>query len=341
MLVIFGAALLLAVVGTPVMRRIAFRIGIVDHTAERKLHTRSMPLLGGVALYAAVLGSLLLYPGQRALVQLAGIFIGATWISFCGLWDDGRGMRPAVKLVAQVIATLILLTSGVQVALPLPGWVNVVLTLLWVIGITNAINLLDNMDGLASGVAAVAAGALLLLAAMNGQVLVGALAAALLGACLGFLLHNFNPARIFMGDTGSLFLGFLLAAVGIKLRFPDNVNWVTWMVPILVLGVPVFDTTLVVVSRLRRGRNPLTTPGRDHVSHRLVQLGWTRKEAVLLLYLAGAALGGVGVFVSQASAWGGYGAALAVAAVALAALIWLERRVPLAENGLPIPEASD
>ena len=215
-------------------------------------------------------------------------------------------MRPAVKLVAQVIAGLILLASGVQVALPLPGWVNVVLTLLWIVGITNAINLLDNMDGLASGVAAVAAGCFMLLAAMNGQVLVGGLAAALLGACLGFLLHNFNPARIFMGDTGSLFLGFLLAAVGIKLRFPDNVNWITWMVPVLVLGVPVFDTTLVVVSRLRRGKNPFTTPGKDHLSHRLVRLGWTRREAVLLLYLAGAALGGVGVFVSQASALGGY-----------------------------------
>ena len=332
-LVIFGAALLLAAAGTPVMRRVAFRIGIVDHTAERKLHTRSMPLLGGVALYAAVLGSLLLYPGQQALVQLAGILIGATWVSFCGLWDDGRGMRPAVKLVAQVIAGLILLTSGVQVALPLPGWVNVVLTLLWIIGITNAINLLDNMDGLASGVAAVAAGAFLLLAAMNGQVLVGALAAALLGACLGFLLHNFNPARIFMGDTGSLFLGFLLAAVGIKLRFPDNANWITWMVPILVLGVPVFDTTLVVVSRLRRGRNPFTTPGKDHLSHRLVQLGWTRREAVLLLYIAGSALGGVGVFVSQASALGGYLAAVSVTLVALATLVWLERRLPLGESG--------
>jgi UDP-GlcNAc:undecaprenyl-phosphate GlcNAc-1-phosphate transferase len=331
-LLILGAALLLAAAGTPVMRRVAIRIGIVDHTAERKLHTRSMPLLGGVALYAAVLGALMLYPEQRALVQLAGILVGATWVSFCGLWDDSRGMRPLLKLLAQGIAGLILLMSSIQVALPVPGWVNVALTLLWIIGITNAINLLDNMDGLAGGVGAVAAGVFLLLAAMNGQVLVGALAAALLGACLGFLLHNFNPARIFMGDSGSLFLGFLLAAVGIKLRFPDNVDWITWMVPILVLGVPVFDTTLVVVSRLRRGRNPFTTPGKDHVSHRLVQLGWTRREAVLLLYLAGSALGGVGVFVSQASALGAYLAALLVTLVALAALVWLECRAPLGEN---------
>ncbi len=149
----------------------------------------------------------------------------------------------------------------------------------------------------------------------------------MLGACLGFLIHNFNPARIFMGDTGSLFIGFLMAALGIKLRFPANVVWVTWMVPVLVLGVPVFDTTLVVVSRLRRGRNPLTTPGKDHVSHRLESLGWSRREVVLLLYLSGCALAALAIFISLASPLEAYAILGGVSALALAAVIRLERCV--------------
>ena len=163
------------------------------------------------------------------------------------------------------------------------------------------------------------------MAAMNGQFLVGGLAAAVLGACLGFLIHNFNPAGIFMGDSGSLFLGFLMAVLGIKLRFPTNVNWVTWMVPVLVLGVPVFDTTLVFISRLRRRKNPFTTPGKDHVSHRLTRIGWTRREVVLLLYLAGCALGGIATFVSLAAPLGAYLIIAAVIVFALGAIVRLEQ----------------
>jgi UDP-GlcNAc:undecaprenyl-phosphate GlcNAc-1-phosphate transferase len=214
---------------------------------------------------------------------------------------------------------------GVRVALPVPEWADIAITVLWVVGITNAFNLLDNMDGLSSGIGAVAAAYFLLMAAMNGQFLVGGLAAAVLGACVGFLLYNFNPARIFMGDSGSLFLGFLMAALAIKLRFPANVVWVTWMVPVLVLGVPLFDTTLVVISRLRRGVNPFTTPGKDHVSHRLVDRGWTRKEATLLHYLAGCALGILAIFISLASPREGYVIVGAVVAVGVAAVAWLER----------------
>jgi UDP-GlcNAc:undecaprenyl-phosphate GlcNAc-1-phosphate transferase len=223
--------------------------------------------------------------------------------------------------------------AGIHVALPGPDLVDVAVTLAWVVGITNAFNLLDNMDGLAAGVGAVAAACFTLMAAMNGQLLVGSLAAAVLGACLGFLIHNFNPARIFMGDTGSLFIGFLMAVLGIKLRFPANVVWVTWMVPVLVLGVPVFDTTLVVLSRLRRGLNPLTTPGKDHVSHRLERLGWSRREAVLLLYLAGCALAAVAMFISLATLAEAYVILGAVVAIAVAAVAWLERAASGREGG--------
>ena len=234
-------------------------------------------------------------------------------------------MRATFKLLAQIAAGAVLIAVGVHTRLPIPQWADVALTLLWVVGITNAFNLLDNMDGLSSGVGAVAASFFVLLAALSGQYLVGSLAAAVLGACLGFVIYNFNPARIFMGDSGSLFLGFLMAALGIKLRFPTNVSWVTWMVPVLVLAVPIFDTTLVFVSRLRRGRNPLTTPGKDHVSHRLVRLGWTRREAVLVLYLASCVTGGIAIFVSIANLWTAYTIASIVAVVGLVTLAWLER----------------
>jgi len=325
LMIIGTAAFLLAVLATPAIRRVALGFGMVDRPAERKLHATPVPLLGGVAIYSAVIGSLLLFPDSKGLVQLTGIVLGASWISFWGLWDDRFGLPPIVKLLAQVVAGVILIAVGVQVSLPVPDWADITLTLLWVVVITNAFNLLDNMDGLSSGVAAVAAAWIMLMAAMNGQFLVGGLAAAVLGACLGFLIHNFNPARIFMGDSGSLFLGFLMAVLGIKLRFPANVNWVTWMVPLLVLGVPVFDTTLVFVSRLRRRKNPFTTPGKDHVSHRLTRIGWTRREVVLLLYLAGCALGGIATFVSLAAPLSAYLIIAAVIVLALGAIVRLEQ----------------
>lgn len=326
LLLIFACAFLLGTGITPVMRRLALRFGIMDHPTARKDHTRPIPLLGGVAIYVAVVSTLLLSYEHREVVQLLGILFGATWVAVWGIWDDRKGLRASVKLLSHLVAALILFISGVQVHLPVPAWLNLALTLFWVIGVTNTFNLLDNVDGLCGGIGSVAAAWFLLLASLNGQYVVGAFAAALLGACIGFLIYNFNPARIFMGDAGSLFIGFLLAVLGIKLRFPTNVPWVTWMVPILVLGLPIFDTTLVCVSRLRRGHNPLTTPGTDHVSHRLIRLGWTRREAVLLLYLAGCALGGIALFVSVATIRAAYAIAIAVGLIATVTLVWLERR---------------
>lgn len=317
-MLIFAAALMLAATGTPLARRAALRLGVIDQPAERKVHRSPIPLLGGVAIYAGVIGALLFFGDRFYVNQLAGIVLGATWVSFFGLWDDRWGLSPLLKLLTHVVAALILVLSGVQVLLPVPWPANLLITITWVVGITNAFNLLDNMDGLSGGVGAVAATFFLLLAAISGQYLVGSLAAAVLGACLGFLLYNFNPASIFMGDTGSLFLGFLMAALGIKLRFPANSPVVTWMIPMLVLGVPVFDTTLVVISRLRRRINPFTSPGKDHTSHRLVRQGWTRREAVMALYLVGGMLGSLAIFVSQAGVLEAY----AVASLALVMASW-------------------
>ncbi|RME33472.1 MAG: undecaprenyl/decaprenyl-phosphate alpha-N-acetylglucosaminyl 1-phosphate transferase, partial [Thermoflexia bacterium] len=181
------------------------------------------------------------------------------------------------------------------------------------------------MDGLAGGVAAIAAAHFALMCSFSGQYLVGALSVAVLAACLGFLFYNLNPAGIFMGDSGALFLGFMLAAIGVKLRFPENVTFVTWMVPVLVMGLPIFDTALVTVSRLRRGLNPLTTPGKDHVSHRLVAAGLAPREAVLTLYVVSFILGLLALFVTRASVVEGYIVGGTVALAGLFALWRLER----------------
>lgn len=305
-LLILLSAFGVAVATTPLIRDVAIRTDVVDRPNARKIHRQPIPLMGGVAIYLAFLLALVFLGDRSYIRQVAGIFMGATLCSFMGLWDDRMGLGPLPKLAGQLVASALLILTDVQVRVLPFASLNIAVTIFWVVGITNAMNLLDNMDGLSGGIGVVASAFFLLLAAMNGQYLVGALAAALLGACIGFLIYNLNPATIFMGDAGSLFLGFILASVGIKLRFPRNVDFVTWMIPVMVLGLPIFDTTLVFVSRLRRGLNPLTTPGKDHLSHRLVRRGHTRQEAVLILYLVEVALGVVAMYLTQATITEGY-----------------------------------
>ena len=324
-MLIFASALVMAIGGTPVAKRLALRLGVIDRPNARKIHVNPIPLLGGLAIYSAFIVALLLFGDRYRLNELISILVGASLVSFLGVWDDQRGLSPLLKLAGQFLAASILVISGVYVGTFPWDALNIALTLLWVVVVTNAMNLLDNMDGLSGGVGATAAIFFLLLAAMNDQYLVGALSAALVGACLGFLVYNFNPATIFMGDAGSLFLGFILAAVGIKLRFPEGLRIVTWMVPVLILGLPLFDTALVIVSRLRRGLNPLTNPGKDHVSHRLVAMGYTGREAVLICYLICAGLGVIALFVTQAGIIEGYVVGGLVALSALVALWRLEQ----------------
>lgn len=324
-LLIFAAALVVTMVATPLARRMAIGLGIVDQPEFRKLHKAPVPLLGGVAIYAAFVVAILVFGDQLNLPQLFSILIGATAVSAMGVWDDRRRLRPLVKLGGQVVAALFVAVTGTRIILFDVPLLDYAIVVFWIVCITNALNLLDNMDGLSGGVAALASAFFLVLALLHGQFLVATLSAALLGACLGFLRYNFNPASIFMGDAGSLFLGFILAAVGIRLRFPGQLAAISWMIPIFVLAVPLFDTTLVVVSRLRRGLNPLTTPGRDHLSHRLVCMGLTQTHAVLLIYSMCLLLGLLGVVIAYSSPGVAYAILGVLVLVALAGLILLER----------------
>lgn len=317
---IFVVALLFSVIATPLARRLALATGFVDTPSNRKVHQEPTPLLGGAAIYGAFVIALVLFGGRAEIRQTIAIVVGATSVSLLGIIDDARGVRPSLKMLGQAAAASIVVVSGLQVNIVPWQPLNIAITILWFTAITNALNLLDNMDGLSGGVAAIAAAHFLLLAALNGQYLVGALSAALLGACIGFLRYNFNPALIFMGDTGSLFIGFILAAVAIKLRF-TNTFVVTWMVPPVILLLPIFDTTLVTISRLRRGLNPFTTPGKDHLSHRLTTCGFSRREAVLICWLIAAACGMVAVFLTQAPFYGAYFVA-ALIVIASTYAIW-------------------
>ena len=324
-LIAFGLAFL----GTLPLRQFAIKIGFVDAPAARKLHKAPMPLMGGVAIFGGAIIAFLLifvtfefYSLSRPVI---GILLGMGTVSLVGLIDDRMGgMSAPVKLGGQALAVGILLWFGVMVSLPVPTWLNITFTFLWVIVISNATNFLDNMDGACAGIAGVQAAFVTLLAAINGQFLVAGLAAAVFGACLGFLRHNFKPAKIFMGDAGALFLGFLLAVLTLEVNFPKNSNFVTWMVPLFVLGVTLFDLSLVTISRLRRGVNPLTTAGKDHTSHRLVELGFSHREAVMILYLFSGVLGMIAIFITHATIAEGYIIGGLVAALCLSGIIALE-----------------
>ena len=306
-IVVFAGVLLLAVAGTPLARKLGLRLNTIDQPdPTRKVHTVPTPRLGGVAIFLSTLLVTLLLGDRFNVGQLAGILIGASFMSFMGFWDDRFSLSAGVKLVGQLIAFALLMITDVSISILPHPLLNIAATALWVVGITNAFNLLDNMDGLSGGVAAIAAAHFALMCAFTGQYLVGALSVAVMAACVGFLIYNWTPATIFMGDSGALFLGFVLAAIGIKVDFPLNIPIVTWMIPLLVLAVPIFDTTLVTISRLKRGLNPLTTPGVDHTSHRLTYAGLTRREAVLVLYTAAFVVGLVAIFITRATVWEGY-----------------------------------
>jgi len=315
------------------VRAFALRVGMVDLPGPRKVHQAPIPLLGGLAMYAAVVIAVLLAFQGPTRMQIAGILIGATLVAAVGILDDRGLLHHQVKLfVGMPVAAGILLLSGIraQVFSVLLGGrsgevLDSALTVLWVVGITASFSILDHMDGLCAGVAAMASVFFALLAYLNGQTLVTVLAAAVLGAATGFLRWNFKPAKIFMGDGGAMFLGFLMATLGLKLRIANAAHLSSLLAPVLILGVAIFDTTLVTISRARRGLLPFATPGKDHAAHRLSNLGLGHRGAVVTLYLLGAIGGGAAVFVGYLSIPGALALATVVLCIVLVGVAFLER----------------
>jgi UDP-GlcNAc:undecaprenyl-phosphate/decaprenyl-phosphate GlcNAc-1-phosphate transferase len=315
------------------VRALALRVGMVDLPGPRKVHLTPIPLLGGLAMYAAVVIAVLLAFHGPARAQIAGILIGATLMAAVGILDDRGLLHHQIKLfVGMPLAAGILLVSGIRAqvfSVILGGrsgdWLDAALTVVWVVGITASFSILDHMDGLCAGVAATASAFFALLAYLNGQTLVTTLAAAVLGAATGFLRWNFKPAKIFMGDGGAMFLGFLMATLGLKLRLEQANHFSGWLAPVLILSVTIFDTTLVTISRSRRGLLPFATPGKDHAAHRLSNLGLGHRGAVVTLYLLGALAGGAAVLVSYLSSGGAVLVAGITLVVIFCGVAFLER----------------
>jgi len=315
------------------VRALALKVGMVDLPGPRKVHLTPIPLLGGLAMYIAVVIAVLLAFNEPARAQIVGILVGATLVAAIGILDDRGLLHHQVKLfVGMPLSAVILLVSGIraQVFSVLLGgrvgdWLDAALTVVWVVGITASFSILDHMDGLCAGIAATASVFFALLAYLNSQTLVATLAAAVLGAATGFLRWNFKPAKIFMGDGGAMFLGFLMATLGLKLRLEQANHLSGWLAPVLILGATIFDTTLVTVSRSRRGLLPFATPGKDHAAHRLANLGLGHRGAVLTLYFLGAVGGGSAVLVSYLSERGAILVAVLTLAVIFAGVEFLER----------------
>lgn len=302
----FGIALMASFLLTWPVRQFALYVGFVDRPSARKAHLRPMPLLGGVAIYVGFVLAVAMTIESGMRMEVLGIVGGATLLAVTGILDDSGILHHQIKLfVSMPLAACMLVAAGIRPAIfsQIIGGktgtiVDVLLTILWVVGITAAFSILDHMDGLCAGIAAIAAAFFTLSAALNGQRMVCTLAAAALGASLGFLRWNFAPAKIFMGDGGAMFLGFLMATLGLKLRPAIAHPAVDWLAPVLILAVPIFDTTLISISRSRRGLLPFASPGKDHTAHRLSNLGLGHTRAVLTVYLVGCVFGILGVAIS-------------------------------------------
>ncbi|MCS6912188.1 MAG: hypothetical protein RMK29_05905 [Myxococcales bacterium] len=299
----FAVALLCSVCATYAVRAAAHRLGLIAHPRADRWHRRPTALYGGVAMYAGLLCAHLALPAARG--------GGVNFLMFCasamfvlGLVDDRLHLKPHVKLAAQIIVSALFTRYGLRLQW-LPNEVlDQALTIFWLVGITNALNLLDNIDGLAAGVAAIGALFLVYLCHRAGRPDHAALSAALCGTAVGFLLFNFNPATIFMGDCGSLLLGFFLGGMALtNTQMGGRRNLLAvLLVPVLLLLLPIVDTTLVTISRKLAGR-PISTGGKDHASHRLVALGLSERAATVTLWTLAAAGGGAAVLVQSASAF--------------------------------------
>jgi UDP-GlcNAc:undecaprenyl-phosphate GlcNAc-1-phosphate transferase len=326
-LLLFLTAFILAATGTALVTHLATKFGFVDAPTERKAHASTTPLGGGIAIFAGVVLTFLIgvagavivarmpRPGwmsgalhehlpnvTRSWRELAVLLGCGTVLFVMGLIDDVKNLRWRVKLTVQLAVAIAAVAGGFRASLYLPHeWMGGAITVVWLVGITNAFNFLDNVDGLSAGIAFIISGIFFVTAILTGQLFVASLLAVLAGAVGGFLVHNFPPARIFMGDAGSLFIGFTLGALAVSFtyRFPASPGATSGqgllpiILPLLIFAVPIYDAASVILIRLREGRSPFDAD-RRHFSHRLIDLGMTPREAVITLYIICFALGVAG-----------------------------------------------
>lgn len=297
----FFIALVVSYLITPFIKTIAVKLNVLDLPNIKKIHKDPVPLLGGLAIYIAFFMGLVFTVNFNK--DIWAIFIAGTILIIVGLIDDKFGkvysFPPQLKLLAQIVAALVVVRMGIRVDFITDYYMSMIFTCFWIVGITNAFNLLDNMDGLSAGLAAISAFFFGILSINDKNILVAVISFALMGGAVGFLKHNFPRARIFMGDTGSMFLGFVLACITVIGTWSTKILTTSLAIPVFILGYPIFDTTLVTILRIMEGRS-IFHGGKDHSSHRLVKLGLSKRSAVIVIYFISCLLGLAAIIFTRA-----------------------------------------
>ena len=300
MLLAMGLAAVVSFLATPLVKTLAYKVGAIDVPKDnRRMHKVPIPRLGGLAIFLAFLLSTLVFADIDR--QMQGILLGAVMIVVLGVMDDIMALKALPKLIVQIAAAGVAVYYGCRIQfLSNPnvfsdmtyvnlGWLSVPITIIWIVAITNAVNFIDGLDGLAVGVSAISTASLIVIALMVAEVNIAIILCALFGACLGFIPYNFNPAKIFMGDTGATFLGYILATLSVTGLFKMYAI-ISFAVPFLILGVPIFDICFAVLRRVAHGQSPMHAD-RSHIHHRLIDMGLNQKQAVATLYVISAILG--------------------------------------------------
>ena len=300
MLLAMGVAAVVSFLATPMVKNLAYKVGAIDVPKDnRRMHKVPIPRLGGLAIFLAFLLSVLVF--AKIDRQMQGILLGATMIVVLGVMDDIMALNALPKLIVQILAAGIAVYHGCVIQFVSSpnvfssmtylnlGWWSYPITIIWIVAITNAVNLIDGLDGLAVGVSAISTASITVIALMVAETNVAVVLAALFGACLGFIPYNMNPAKIFMGDTGATFLGYILATLSVTGLFKMYAI-ISFAVPFLILGVPIFDICFAFLRRIAKGQNPMKAD-RGHVHHRLIDMGFSQKQAVAISYMLAAILG--------------------------------------------------
>ena len=339
----FALALIITFALTPLVKRFAVAVGAIDKPDARKVHHGAIPRLGGLAIFLGYVGSVLFNGSIPHDHKLFGFVLGTVILVLVGIWDDIKQIEPKTKLMGQIIAAAILVAYDIRVDFINLPWGGVVylkywaapLTIFWIVGFTNIVNLIDGLDGLAAGISFIACIAVCAMTLQLGQIDLACISLALAGATVGFLRYNFNPAKIFMGDTGSMLLGYTLAAISV-MGAVKTAATIALVVPAIVLGLPILDTLFAIVRRKISGR-PIFKPDKGHVHHRLLAQGLTQKQAVLMMYAVTALFGGVSVIVAEVNAWIG----IALVLVIFLGSIFVARRLGVITHsdaaGHPLP----
>ncbi|MEK4029822.1 MraY family glycosyltransferase [Pseudobacillus sp. FSL P4-0506] len=317
----FAVSFIAALIITPFVIKFAIKIGAVDKPNERKVHQTLMPRLGGLAIFIGVVAGF--FAAGLYEERVATISIGALLIIALGILDDLYELSAKIKFIGQILIAILIVSSGLTIDFIMIPFINEKIqlgflaypfTVFWIVGITNAVNLIDGLDGLAAGISSIGIASIAILAAFSGKELILTLALIVLGSTLGFLRYNFHPAKIFMGDTGALFLGYVIAILSL-LGLYKSVTLFSIVIPIIILGVPVFDTAFAIIRRIIN-KKPISAPDKSHLHHRILDLGLSHRNTVLVIYGFGIVFSVAAILLSSATLW----ASLAILLLLLAIL---------------------